>query len=342
MIEVPIDGRIVDRSFDDILPPFDRLFNLGAIFEQSARYFRRYHRFMPLRMPSPPDIMHWTYPLPLRVVGARNVYTLHDLVPLRLPHTSLEDKRYYEALVRACVRNAAHILTVSETSRRDIIDLLNVSAEHISNSFQTSHLPPARPEQELADRLRHLFDLAPKDYFLFFGAVEPKKNIGRLIEAYLQSGITTPLLIVGGEAWHADRELRLLRGAHGTQLTGADRIRRIEYLPRTMLFDLVRGAKAVLFPSLYEGFGLPVLEALGCGVPVLASSTGSLPEVTGDTALLVDPYDVQDIMSALRRLDSDSSLRGRLAEAGAHRYNRFAPSVYASTMNDIYHKVMAA
>ena len=113
LIEIPVSGRVIDRDFAERLPPFDRLFNRAAIFERCARHFRRYGRFMTLRMPSPPDIMHWTYPLPLKLAGARNIYTLHDLVPLRLPHTSLEDKSYYDALVRACVTNGDHVVTVS-------------------------------------------------------------------------------------------------------------------------------------------------------------------------------------------------------------------------------------
>ncbi|RYD18446.1 MAG: glycosyltransferase family 1 protein, partial [Lysobacteraceae bacterium] len=95
MIEIPVTGRAVLEDAGDRLPRFDRLFNLSEIYDVCARHFRRYGRFMTLRMPNPPTIMHWTYPLPLRVAGARNIYTLHDLVPLRLPRASLEDKRYY-------------------------------------------------------------------------------------------------------------------------------------------------------------------------------------------------------------------------------------------------------
>jgi glycosyltransferase involved in cell wall biosynthesis len=340
MAEIPISGRVIDRDFSERLPRFDRLFNRGGLFEQCARHFRRYRRFMTLRIPNPPDIMHWTYPLPLTLAGARNIYTFHDLVPLRLPHTSLEDKRYYDALVRACLKNGDHIVTVSESSKRDIVALLDADPNKITNTYQSAELPAARSSEDLRARLASLFDLRKGDYFLFFGAVEPKKNLGRLIEAYLESGVQTPLVLVGGDGWHADRELRLLGDAHGRRLPGTERIRRIEYLPRTMLFDVVRGARAVLFPSLYEGFGLPALEAIGCGIPVLASTAGSLPEIVGDAALTVDPYDVRAMAAALRQLDSDPELRARLAMQGPQRFAAFDLSTYCQSINSVYRALL--
>ena len=108
-------------------------------------------------------------------------------------------------------------------------------------------MPALRDPCALPNRLHKLFDLEMKGYFLFFGAIEPKKNLGRAIQAYLEANIATPLVIVGAEAWHADRELKLLGAAHGRKLPGVDRIRRIDYVPRTLLTDLLHGAKACLF-----------------------------------------------------------------------------------------------
>lgn len=135
---------------------------------------------------------------------------------MRLPRASLEDKRYYDTLVRTCVDQADHIVTVSEQSRADIIDLLDANPAMVTNCYQASDMPPQRDPAALPNRLHQLFDLEMKGYFLFFGAIEPKKNLGRIIQAYLEANIATPLVIVGAEAWHADRELKLLGLAHGT------------------------------------------------------------------------------------------------------------------------------
>lgn len=339
MIEISVTGRAVLEDAGDRLPRFDRLFNLSEIYDVCARHFRRYGRFMTLRMPNPPTIMHWTYPLPLRVAGARNIYTLHDLVPLRLPRASLEDKRYYDTLTRACVTRGDHIVTVSEKSRSDIIELLGANPGHVTNCYQASDMPALRDPQALAGRLRRLFDLDLKGYFLFFGAIEPKKNLGRVIQAYLEADLETPLVIVGAEAWHADRELKLLGTAHGRQLPGVDRIRRIDYVPRALLTDLLHGAKASLFPALYEGFGLPALETLAAGVPLLSSTTGALPEVAGAAALAVDPYDVDAMVAALRRLDTDAALRARLSEQGPAQAALFSRAAFAERVRQLYQQV---
>lgn len=340
LTQISVSGRTVPSEGRDRLPPFDRLFNRSELYDICARHFRRYNKFLTLRMPNPPAIMHWTYPLPVRLAGARNIYTLHDLVPLRLPRASLEDKRYYNALVRACVDRADHIVTVSEKSRSDIIDLLGADPAAVTNCYQSSDMPALRDPGALPNRLHQLFDLKMKEYFLFFGAIEPKKNLARVIQAYLETNIETPLVIVGAEAWHADQELKLLGTAHGRKLPGVDRIRRIDYVPRSLLTDLVHGAKASLFPALYEGFGLPALEALAAGVPLLSSTTGALPEVTGTAALTVDPYDVDAIFTAIRSLDQDSALRSRLSAQGPVQAAKFSHSAFAHRIGELYQKVI--
>jgi glycosyltransferase involved in cell wall biosynthesis len=344
LVEIPVTGRVIASALADRLPAFDRLFSLPSLFYVAARHFRRYERFMTVRVPDPPEIMHWTYPLPLRLAGARNLYTLHDLVPLRLPFTSLEDRGYYDRLIRACVACADHIVTVSEVSRRDIIQFTDADPERVTNTYQAVTAPPAiaaLDDDALASRLRTLFDLEAGGYLLFFGAIEPKKNLNRLIEAYLAADVATPLIIAGPRAWKAEGELRLLEGAHGARLAGAARIRLIDYLPTAQLMTLARGARAVLFPSLYEGFGLPALEAMALGVPVMASTGGALPEVVGEAGLLADPYDVDAMAQALRRLDADAELRARLAAAGLARAGAFSMAAYQGRLAALHERVLA-
>ena len=357
-VPVPITGRVVAQAFAARLPHQDRVLNAPDLFGAAERHFRRYSRFLRLRMPDPPAVMHWTYPLPIRLEGARNIYTIHDLVPLRLPYTTLDNKRFYYRLIRGCLRWGDHVCTVSEASRRDILDLFAAPPGRVTNTYQAA-VPPtpalAQSDAQVAEQVRGLFGLEPDGYFLFFGAIEPKKNIGRLIEAHLTSGLATPLVIVGARAWRSEGELQLVQpwgasgGASGGALGGEgfkparpQQVRQLDYLPAALLMTLVRGARAVVFPSLYEGFGLPVLEAMLLGTPVLTSTEGSVPEVAGDAALLVNPYDPAAIAEGLRRLDSDDGLRAELAARGRHQAERFSMARYQARVAAMYADVLAA
>lgn len=287
-----------------------------------------------------PDLMHWTYPAPVRARNTPNVYTIHDLIPLRLPHTTLDDKNRYLDLCRAVVRRADHIVTVSETTRRDVIALLGVEEDRITSAWQPSHLPPGvldRTDEQVAASIEDVFGLGWKEYFVFFGAVEPKKNIGRLVEAYLASGVETPLVIVGGRGWLEETEIGFLNEilADGRS-PAAGRLRRYEFLPRSQLIDLLRGARATLFPSLYEGFGLPVLESMMLGTPVMTSNAGSLPEIAGTATLQADPYEIDAMSGAIRSLDADEDLRRELAAQGRERATLFSPEAFQNRMADLY------
>ncbi|TGX48699.1 glycosyltransferase family 1 protein [Sphingomonas gei] len=340
LIDVPVEGRVHAEAFAERLPCFSRVYSFGSLWSVATRHFKRYRRFLTVTMPDPPEIMHWTYPLPIHLAGAVNIYTIHDLVPLRLPHTSLENKRLHDRLLRSCIRRGARICTVSEASRRDIVDFLGADAGRVVNCYQSIDPVPAIADDELGGRLRALFDLEPQGYFLYFGAIEPKKNVGRLIEAYLASEVATPLVIVGGRAWRSENELRLLGSPGSQSISGASRVRKLDYLPRRMLDVLIAGARGVLFPSLYEGFGLPVVEALARGVPVMTSTGGSLPEITGNAALLVDPYDVGAMAAAIRRLDGDAALRHTLAAMAPIQAERFTPARFKTRLSALYQSLV--
>ena len=337
--DVPPGDLLARGDFPQRLPPFSRLASAADLFMVANRHFKLHRRFVMLEMEDPPEIMHWTYPVPVTLKGARNIYTLHDLVPLLLPHTTLDMKPNYRRLVQRCVDEGAHICTVSEASRRDIVALLHANPEHVTNTYQTSLAPAVEPSGDAF--AGPLAGLTSGGYFLFFGAIEPKKNVGRLIDAYRSLETETPLLIVGPRAWQSETELARLP-AHGA-LDGpvGERIVQIDFLPRPALLQLIRSARAVLFPSLYEGFGLPVLEALQLGAPVLTSTAGSLPEVAGDAAVLVDPLDVASIADGMRALDHDDALRRRLADEGPRQAERFAPGPYLRRLEAMYAHVMA-
>lgn len=317
------------------------------LYYRANRSFSAYRKETPVDFDTDggagkPDLMHWTATLPLHARGVPNVYTIHDLIPLRLPHTTLDDKPAYFALCRAIARRADHIAVVSETTRQDVIRMLGVSEDRVTNTYQAVHLPAAltnRSEVDVTRELQGVFDLGWKDYFLHFGAIEPKKNLGRVVEAYLASGCLTPLVVVGGRAWLDEPETALMNQVIADKGPSAERIRRYEYLPFSMLISLIRGAKATLFPSLYEGFGLPVLESMALGTAVLTSTGGSLPEVAGDAAISVDPYDVTALTRGLQALDADDALREDLERRGRRQAAKFSVEAYRMRLAEVYSRV---
>ncbi len=341
-VDVPIVGSVERRGYANRLPEFDRVVSAPWLFATALRVFALTGRFLTLSFDNPPDVMHWTYPLPIRLNGARNVYTLHDLVPLRLPFATLDEKRRYHELCRQCVERADHVLTVSEASRTDILDRYDLSPDAITNTYQASRTDASASGDDDADLIEGVFGVRRRGYFLFFGAIEPKKNVGRIIEAHLSTQTETPLIIVGKHGWETERELRLLpesKGMAWTKTLGRSRVLQVDSLPRPMLERLIRGARAVLFPSLYEGFGLPVLEAMQLGTPVLTSNTSSLPEVAGEAAITVDPYDVGAIAAGLRRLDADDGLRDRMSDEGREQARSFTQARYAERLADVYRRM---
>lgn len=335
-LEVPLTNRVDKAAFAEQLPTFDRLVSSAGLFPLAQRFFSSTGRFLPLRMECPPEIMHWTYPVPVRLEGARNIYTVHDLVPLRLPYTTLTDKPRFARLLHGCMAEGDHICTVSEFSRNDIIDQCDVDPTRITNTYQSSFLPHEITAESRADSVRQVkgvFGLPDRGFFLFFGALEPKKNVGRLIEAYLGLGTATPLVLVGARAWLSEGEMGLLPADD-------PRIVRLDYLGRNALLRLIRAARAVLFPSIFEGFGLPVLEAMSLGTPVLTSNGSSLPEVADDAAVLVDPYSTAAIAAGIARLDSDTALRDQLEAAGPIQAERFSQAAYLARLEAMYTTVI--
>ena len=345
--EIELTDRVEKSAYAGRLPAFDRLLSSAHLFPIAFLHFDYYKRFLPLRMADPPDIMHWTYPVPVELVGARNVYTLHDLVPLRLPYTTLDTKASYHGIVQRCVERAAHICTVSESSRADILAEFAVDPARITNTYQASpvasEMISTSPAEDAA-MIEGIFGLPRQGYFLFFGAIEPKKNLGRLLEAYLSIQSETPLVIVGARAWQSETELRLLHNGSASRYarSASERIIQLDYLPRSLLLRLIRSARAVVFPSLYEGFGLPALEAMQLGTPVLTSNTSSLPEVAGEAAVFVDPYDVATIADGLRALDQDAGLRARLSAFGMIQAAKFSEALYAKRLEDMYAGIISA
>ncbi len=344
--QVPLSGTVIDRPFSARMPAYDRIYNATDVFKRSQSAYYLWKRLSTVKMPDRPDLVHWTYPVPLKVKGAPNIYTMHDLVPLRLPYTTLDKKKTYLQLMRQLTKTADHIVTVSECSKRDIVDMLGISPDRVTNTYQSVAIPDKllnKPEDMVAREVEGAAAVEYKNYYLFWGSIEPKKNIGRMIEAYLASKVDAPLVIVGAQAWKSEQELRLLNDEVIRYHTIVDgemhtkkRVIQMSYAPFSLLVSLIRGAKAALFPSLYEGFGLPALEAMLLGTPVICSNTASLPEVVGDAALMVDPYDNVALCAAIRNIDNDADLRLDLTRRGQLQAAIYSPQNYRTRLKSLY------
>jgi glycosyltransferase involved in cell wall biosynthesis len=350
----PVGGQgVVDRALHAgdarrafspaVVPPGHALWNANEMHPRAlwrfgiSRWFGK-GRLMPVRVAGgpPPALMHWTHLHPIRLAGALNVTTLHDAIPLRMPWVALDDKRGWQACAEAVARASAHIVTVSEHARRDLISLLGIPEEKITNTWQA--VPPADhgfDHRMSRARIATGYGLEDKGYHLCLGSVDPRKNLTRLLDAYMASGITRPLILVGGKNTAAPPELRLLTEAEGTR-TGDGRVRHLGYLPRDDVAMLVRHARTLCFPTLYEGFGLPAVEAMLEGTAVLTSNVSSLPEVVGDAALMVDPTDTRALAEALLALDGDDALRARYEAAGPARAAFFSPERHAARLAAVY------
>src|SRR5258707_6713452 len=347
--EVRRTGVVIDPG-ESSVSSFDALLAVPRLLDVARLHFRRYGLRANLNLDEVPSVFHATHPVPLRVRGCPNVHTVHDIIPLRLPYATLDDKKYFLRLVEHLCRKADHIVAVSEFSRRDIIRFFGVPESRITNTYQAVSIPEkllAKSDDTVAEELRNAFNLEMKEFFLFCGALEPKKNVARLIDAYAISGTRYPLVIAGALGWQYQVDVEKIQDEsflnyriEDGRITADRHVRRLAYVPFAQLVALIRAARGLLFPSLYEGFGLPVLEAMLLGTPVMTSNVSSLPEVAGDAALLVDPTDIDQMAAAIRKIDNDADLRAELSANGRERAKFFSPEAYRLRLGEIYSRLL--
>ncbi len=251
------------------------------------------------------------------------VFMIHDLIPIRFAgETTLTKRLYFELLVRPACRRAHRILTVSEFSRQEIISWSGVPADKVVNvSIGVS--PGFSPTGAVKDLGR--------PYFLFVGNHKPHKNLRRVVEAFARTGLSPAvgLAITGMPGSEMQRFVASL-GVEGSVIFAGE-------IPETELAAWYRGAVALVFPTLYEGFGLPALESMACGTPVISSGVTSLPEVVGDNAVIVDPSDCYMIAEAMHNLYTDVELRRRLSTDGVRRAKLFDWDRTVAMVRNILH-----
>lgn len=238
------------------------------------------------------------------------VFTIHDLIHLRVPQEVSPAKQlYYKAVVRPAARRAYRVLTVSEYSRREILEWARLPEHRVTvvgNGVSTAYSPEGPRHQP------------GYPYLLYVGNRKPHKNLGRLFRAFAASGLARDVrLVLSGPLDAETHNLARSLGIEGGVVFAG-------LIPEEELPAYYRGATALVFPSLYEGFGLPPLEAMASGTPVLTSNTTSLPEVVGDAAVTVDPLDIDQMAARLRELVEDTALRAVLRERGLERARLFS------------------
>ncbi len=319
------------------------------VFRRAQVHFDLYRRYLRLQAAMPPGLMHWSYPLPIHLAGVPNLYSVLDLIPLLQPGLTPIRQARSRLMLQGLRGQAAYLVTISEASRRDIMATLDWPADRVVNTYLPVQPPRWTGQQAAAavSAATAAVGVVEQDYFLHVGTVERRKNIRRLIEAYRLSGSCRALVLAGPDGWHAADELAeaadllVPPGAAARQAVGRKRVIRADWMPRDALLGLVKGATALLAPSLAEGFGLPAVEAMGLGTPALTSDSGAPAEVAGAAALLVDPYDVRLMAAALTALDTDAGLRARLIEAGRVRARLFSAQAYAGRLAALYDTVLA-
>ena len=268
------------------------------------------------------DVFHEPDFLLPPVRAGRRLVTIHDLSYLIYPE--LAHPAMYRYLVRAVPRSldrADHVIAVSESTKRDLIRLLGIPPERITVIAEGVD-PVFRPDPEPSDPVVLARLGLPARYLLTVGTIQPRKNYTRLLEAcervWQQSPETPDLVIAGQRGWLFEEFFRQLEASRFRS-----RVRVLDLVADADLPALYRGAEIFIYPSCYEGFGLPPLEALACGRPVICSNASSLPEVVGEAARLIDPLDVAALADAIGELSADAAQRAELARRGPGRAAKF-------------------
>ena len=287
------------------------------------------------------DLLHEPHYVLPPLTRAKTVVTIHDCIHLRFPEylPSRAAYGYAHTMIRLAARKANRILTVSHASKRDILHYTGVPAEKVvvvHNGLDERFA--AAPDADTVERVRARFQL-DHPFVLYVGNIKPHKNLARLIAAFAEMRTDGPeglkLVVIGDET---SKHPGLRQAVHRHRLD--KHVRFFGFQPSTTLVVFYRLARAFVFPSLYEGFGLPPLEAMAHETPVVTSNVSSLPEVAGDGALLVDPYDVHAIADGMRRVVTDEALRRDLIEKGRTRARAFSWRQAAASTLQVYRQVL--
>jgi glycosyltransferase involved in cell wall biosynthesis len=285
------------------------------------------------------DLFHATdFVLPPHFPLTRTLLTVHDLSFVRVPEAAPPSlKAYLNVVVPRSAQRATHILADSSATKADLIELYDIE-EHKITVLLSGVDGRFRRDTSNEGQLRQKYKIGDRPYLLSVGTVQPRKNYIRLVQALEvlhQRGYEVDLVISGGWGWLNNPLFLTIDNS-----PAKDHIHLIGFADDEDLPGLYSSATCLAFPSLYEGFGFPVLEAMACGTPVMTSNVSSLPEVAGEAALLVNPVDTDEIIETLDRMLSDQALRGRLIELGYTQATKFSWDNTARNLLGIYSQVL--
>ena len=284
------------------------------------------------------DVMHYpAFPPPyIGLFGPRTVMTFHDAGPWSYPQAqTLHGRLYFRTLLAQGVRTCAHVTTVSKHAKSEIGHFLGdrylTKISVVPSAVRAEFLKPSSDSSK--EKVRADYHL-PDSYFLTVATVEPRKNLPTLLDAYtkLRQRIgesCPPLVIVGRKGWNCEDILRYLEALQ-------EHVHFLGHIPDPDLIAIYQMATCFVFPSIYEGFGLPVVEAMTEGCPVITTTSSSLPEVAGDAASLVDPLNAEEMAEAMQRVLQDEELRQRMIAAGRVQAKRFSWEENARVYREIY------
>jgi len=286
-----------------------------------------------------PNLYHETNFLPFNFSGP-TVLTVHDLSWIRFPEMHpIERVRVFNKYFEPSLRQATRIITDSEFVKQELINVFGIRSEVINSVALAaeSFFQPLNLAQSFNKLLAK--GLTYKMYWLAVGTLEPRKNLQLVLRAFMGLPKSVrqrcPLVIVGMSGWSVDSLETELRS-----LVQSGEVRQLGYLSREDVAAVIAGAKSLLYPSVYEGFGLPLLEAMCCGIPVITSNVSSLPEVVGDAGILIDPKDSEGLMKQMVRLLDDESLCSDLGAAALQRSYQFSWNKCAKDTVQVYREAL--
>ncbi|WP_287035969.1 glycosyltransferase family 1 protein [Desulfobacter sp.] len=281
------------------------------------------------------DVYHETAFTPAKQTRVPTVYSVYDLSLRRFRETQPRDRVWlFECFIKSRLRYADHVLTISEFIRQEIIDEFKLQPSMVT-AVPLAPDPLFAPcSEHLVEKVRHKYKL-PRSYLLFVSSLEPRKNIDLLINALMISSTDIPLVLVGWKGWGQKKWREKIKDR---QL--ANRIIMTGHIPDHDLRAVYSGARALVYPSLYEGFGLPIVEAMACDCPVICSNAASMPEAAGNAAVLVNPYSSDEFAHAIDTIVHDSRVRDELVKKGRAQAAAFTWRKTAGQTVEVFKKVI--
>jgi glycosyltransferase involved in cell wall biosynthesis len=314
------------RLLGDRQTEADTAMNLirADIYRKSQRKFRLTGALTQVDLGPDLDIFHWSHPLPMSAICRRNIYTIHDIIPITAPALSAIDPRRFTRLIKRLIATDACFTAVSRNVANDFIAWSGIAPDRVFCTYQW--VPPIPEGTLVCD------GLVQSGYFLMLGRLEPRKNIERMVTAWQQAKTGLPLVIAGPDGhWNSAKEKARL-----DLLLDNPNIIRLGWVSDEMTERLMANCRGLLMPSLAEGFGLPMVEAMAAGVPTLAARTAIAEEISGGAAVLVDPLNIEDMEIALGRLHFDEALRQSNIGLGRIVAERFSAANFTINLKTAY------